>query len=39
LTGTNEELGIEILQKAGFEALTDMDEAVQQAVKIAQEAA
>ena len=39
LTGTNEELGIEILRKAGFEALTDMDEAVQQAVKIAQEAA
>ena len=39
LTGTNEELGIEILKKAGFEALTDMDEAVEQAVRFAQEAA
>jgi len=39
LTGTNEELGIEILKKAGFEALTDMDEAVEQAVRLAQEAA
>jgi len=39
LTGTNEDLAIEILRKAGFEALTDMDEAVQQAVKLAQEAA
>jgi len=39
LTGTNEDEAVEILQKAGFEALTDMDEAVQQAVKLAREAA
>jgi succinyl-CoA synthetase beta subunit len=39
LTGTNEELGVEILKGAGFEALTDMDEAVQEAVKLAREAA
>jgi succinyl-CoA synthetase beta subunit len=39
LTGTNEEIAVEILKNAGFEALTDMDEAVQQAVKLAQEAA
>ncbi|MDH3459055.1 MAG: succinate--CoA ligase subunit beta, partial [Gemmatimonadota bacterium] len=39
LTGTNEELAVEILQNAGFEALTDMDEAVQEAVKLAREAA
>jgi len=39
LTGTNEELAVRILKDAGFEALTDMDEAVQQAVKLAQEAA
>ncbi|MFQ5703035.1 MAG: ADP-forming succinate--CoA ligase subunit beta [Gemmatimonadales bacterium] len=39
LTGTNEELAVEILRKAGFEALTDMDEAVEQAVKVAREAA
>ncbi len=39
LTGTNEELAVDILTKAGFEALTDMDEAVQQAVKLAREAA
>jgi succinyl-CoA synthetase beta subunit len=32
LTGTNEALAIEILTKAGFAALTDMDEAVKQAV-------
>ena len=32
LTGTNEELAIAILTKAGFSALTDMDEAVKQAV-------
>jgi succinyl-CoA synthetase beta subunit len=32
LTGTNEALAIEILKKAGFAALTDMDEAVKQAV-------
>ncbi len=39
LTGTNEDLAVEILEKAGFSALTDMDEAVQKAVRIAQEAA
>jgi succinyl-CoA synthetase beta subunit len=32
LTGTNEALAMDILTKAGFAALTDMDEAVQQAV-------
>ena len=32
LTGTNESEGIAILQKAGFSALGDMDEAVKQAV-------
>jgi succinyl-CoA synthetase beta subunit len=32
LTGTNEQLAVEILTKAGFSALTDMDEAVKQAV-------
>lgn len=32
LTGTNEAQAMEILTKAGFSALTDMDEAVQQAV-------
>jgi succinyl-CoA synthetase beta subunit len=35
LTGTNERLAIEILTKAGYSALTDMDEAVKQAVKLA----
>jgi len=39
LTGTNEKIAVGILQQAGFEALTDMDEAVQQAVKLAREAA
>ena len=39
LTGTNEALGIEILKNAGFDALTDMDEAVEEAVKRAREAA
>jgi succinyl-CoA synthetase beta subunit len=34
LTGTNEQLGVEILRKAGFSALTDMDDAVKQAVAI-----
>ena len=33
LTGTNEALAIQILTQAGFSALTDMDEAVQQAVR------
>ena len=32
LTGTNEELAVQILTQAGFPALTDMDEAVKQAV-------
>src|SRR2546430_5190226 len=32
LTGTNEQLAVEILTKAGVSALTDMDEAVKQAV-------
>ena len=35
LTGTNEREAVEILTKAGFEALTDMDQAVQQAVAAA----
>ena len=35
LTGTNEQLAIEILTKAGYSALTDMDAAVKQAVKLA----
>ena len=32
LTGTNEALAVQILTQAGFSALTDMDEAVKQAV-------
>ena len=39
LTGTNEALAVEILEKAGFSALTDMDEAVRRAVERAKEAA
>jgi len=39
LTGTNEALAVDILKKAGFSALTDMDDAVQQAVRLAKEAA
>ena len=39
LTGTNEDLAVKILQDAGFSALTDMDEAVEKAVQVAQEAA
>jgi succinyl-CoA synthetase beta subunit len=35
LTGTNEELAMEILEGAGFSAMTDMDEAVQKAVNLA----
>ena len=35
LTGTNEEIAVDILKKAGLEALTDMDEAVKEAVKLA----
>ncbi len=39
LTGTNEKLAVQILEEAGFSALTDMDEAVEKAVQIANEAA
>jgi succinyl-CoA synthetase beta subunit len=39
LTGTNEREGIAILKQAGFSALTDMDEAVKQAVAKANGAA
>ncbi len=39
LTGTNEQLAVEILERAGFNALTDMDEAVQQAIRLAGNAA
>ncbi len=35
LTGTNEELAVRILGDNGFSAMTDMDEAVQQAVALA----
>jgi succinyl-CoA synthetase beta subunit len=35
LTGTNEERAVEILEGAGFSAMTDMDEAVERAVKLA----
>ncbi len=35
LTGTNEEIAVTILQENGFSAMTDMDEAVQRAVKLA----
>ncbi len=35
LTGTNEALAVEILTRAGFSALTDMDDAVRQAVALA----
>ena len=35
LTGTNEREAVEILTRAGFSALTDMDEAVQRAVRAA----
>lgn len=39
LTGTNEKLAVEILEGAGFSALTDMDEAVKRAVELAGRAA
>ena len=39
LTGTNEELALEILKKNGFSAMTDMDEAVQRAVQLATQSA
>jgi succinyl-CoA synthetase beta subunit len=35
LTGTNEAAGVAILTKAGFSALTDMDDAVRRAVELA----
>jgi succinyl-CoA synthetase beta subunit len=35
LTGTNEEIAVKILEGAGFSAMTDMDEAVQKAVELA----
>ncbi len=35
LTGTNEEIALEILKKAGFSAYTSMDEVVEEAVRIA----
>ncbi|HEX2202408.1 MAG TPA: ADP-forming succinate--CoA ligase subunit beta [Longimicrobium sp.] len=35
LTGTNEEIAVKILADAGFSAMTDMDEAVQKAVELA----
>ena len=35
LTGTNEEIALKILTENGFEAMTDMDEAVQKAVALA----
>lgn len=39
LTGTNEQIALRILEEAGFKALTDMDAAVEQAVKLAKGAA
>jgi len=36
LTGTNEEIAVRILKENGFSAMTDMDEAVQRAVALAQ---
>ncbi len=35
LTGTNEKEAVKILEGVGMRALTDMDEAVEQAVKLA----
>ena len=35
LTGTNEEIAMQILHDNGFSASSDMDEAVQQAVQLA----
>ncbi len=39
LTGTNEELALEILEEAGFSAYTSMDDVVARAVQLAAEAA
>ena len=38
LTGTNEDLAVEILKENGFEAMTDMDEVVKRAVALAADA-
>jgi succinyl-CoA synthetase beta subunit len=38
LTGTNERLALEILERAGFSATTSMDEVVQRAVELAKQA-
>jgi len=35
LTGTNEDIAVEILKEHGFDAMTDMDEVVQRAVALA----
>jgi succinyl-CoA synthetase beta subunit len=35
LTGTNEDIAVQILERHGFTALTDMDEAVKRAVELA----
>jgi succinyl-CoA synthetase beta subunit len=35
LTGTNEEIALNILTENGFSAMADMDEAVQRAVQLA----
>jgi succinyl-CoA synthetase beta subunit len=39
LTGTNEEIALKILEKAGFSAYSSMDEVVEEAVRLAQSAA
>lgn len=39
LTGTNDKLAVEILEKAGFSATTSMDDVVQKAVELANKAA
>jgi succinyl-CoA synthetase beta subunit len=38
LTGTNEDVAVEILRKHGYSAMTDMDAAVQRAVELATQA-
>jgi len=39
LTGTNDKIAVEILEKAGFSATTSMDDVVQKAVELANKAA
>ena len=39
LTGTNDKIAVEILEKAGFSATTSMDDVVQKAVELAEKAA